>query len=345
MTIGRRALLTMFGASLAGCGGLFGDAPVTGALDVHRLADGFAALAARARPGTFNLGVLDLHDLTRWTADPVTRFPMQSVFKAPLAAAALAEVDVGAMALSERIHLTDADLSTGVGRINPAWPTPPEGRAMDVPAIDLIGLAVQISDNTAADTLMRRLGGPTAVTAWLTSKGITDLRVDRYEREIQPQVASMDVFRPAWKDEKVFETAREGVPAQNREAAMNAYLTDPRDTTTAPAALGFLHKLATGALLSPASTKLLLRLMTNTETGVHRLKAGLPVGARLAHKTGTAYTDLGLTPAVNDIGVVTLPTGRHIAVAAFLTGSVDTEGGRDALFADAARLIFASYSR
>ena len=109
--------------------------------------------------------------------------------------------------------------------------------------------------------------------------------------------------------------------------------------------LDFLHKLATGALLSPASTKLLLRLMTNTETGVHRLKAGLPVGARLAHKTGTAYTDLGLTPAVNDIGVVTLPTGRHIAVAAFLTGSVDTEGGRDALFADAARLIFASYSR
>ena len=343
MKIGRRALLTTLGASLAGCGGRFGGAPKAGALDIHRLADGFAALAARARPGNFNLGVLDLHDLSQWTADPVTRFPMQSVFNAPLAAAALAQVDAGALALGERIHLTDADLSTAGGRINPAWPTPPEGRAMDIPAIDLIALAVQISDNTAADTLMRRIGGPAAVTAWLTSKGVTDLRVDRYEREIGPQIAGMAVFRPAWKDEKTFETAREGVPAQNREEAMSAYLDDPRDTTTAPAALNFLRKLATGALLSPASTRLLLRLMTNTETGVHRLKAGLPLGSSLAHMTGAAYTDLGLTPAANDIGLITLAGGRQIAVAAFLTGSVATEEGRDALFADAARLIFERY--
>lgn len=343
MTIARRTLLTTFAATLASCGGTAKRGVVRGGLDVRRLADGFAPLAARAKPGVFNLGVLDFHDLTQWSADPIGRYPMQSVFKAPLAAAALELVDAGGMALSERIHLTDADLSVSASRINDAWPNPPEGRTMDLPAVDLIALAVQISDNTAADTLMRRLGGPAAVTAWLAAKGIADLRIDRYEREIQVQIAGMDVFRPAWKDDTVFHTARTGVPAPAREAAMTAYLADPRDTVTAPAALDFLHKLATGALLSPASTRLLLRLMTHTETGAYRLKAGLPPGARLAHKTGTAGTDLGLTPATNDIGVVTLADGRHVAVAAFLAGSVATETDRESLIADAARLVFDCY--
>jgi len=345
MRLARRTLLTTLTAALSGCGTGVDRRSVSGSLDTRRLAEGFAPLAARARPGILNLGVLDFHDLTTWSADPTGRYPMLSVFKAALAAAALELVDAGGLSLSERVHLTDADLSVGDSRINDAWPNPPEGRTMDLPAIDLIALAVQVSDNTAADALMRRLGGPAAVTAWLRAKGVTDLRVDRFEREVQVQVAGMDVFRPAWKNDDAFHAARNTVPAPTREAAMRAFLADPRDTTTAPAALDFLHKLATGALLSPASTRLLLRLMTNTETGARRLKAGLPPGARIAHKTGTAGTDLGLTPATNDVGVVTLPGGRHVAIAAFLAGSVATEAEREALIADAARLVFDSYTR
>lgn len=345
MMIARRSFMSMLAALPAGCVGRKDRAPAPGTLDLSRLADGFAPLAARAAPGAFNLGVLDFHDLTQWSADAIGRYPMQSVFKAPLAAAAFELIDAGGMAIGERIHLTDADLSTPDSRVNQQWPIPPEGHALDVPAIDLIALAVQVSDNTAADALMRRLGGPAAVTAWLTAKGIPDLRVDRYEREIQTQIAGMDVYRPAWKDEKIFLTARGGVPARAREAATTAYLADPRDTTTAPAALDFLHKLATGALLSAHSTRLLLRLMTNAQTGAHRLKAGLPVGARLAHKTGSARTDLGLTAATNDVGIVTLSSGRQVALTAFLAGSVATETEREALIADAARLVFACYRK
>jgi beta-lactamase class A len=230
------------------------------------------------------------------------------------------------------------DLSPLNGAIAEAWPSPPAGHVMNLPAVDLIALAVQESDNTAADVIMRRIGGPGAVTAWLRLKDIQDISVDRYERELQDDLAGMPPFEPAWKDPKLWMAARDAVPAAQRDAAMNAYLADPRDTATVPAALTFLHRLARGELLSPASTRLLLGLMTHTSTGLGRLRAGLPASASLAHKTGSSPTDLGFTPATNDIGIATLADGRVFFLAAFLAGSTATEADRDRLIADAARL-------
>jgi len=337
MTLGRRHLLIALGAGLASCARR-GPARRAGALDTRLLDRAFPALAARARPGDFNLGVLEARGERLWCWNSGARMPMQSVFKAPLAAAALAEVDAGRLKLDERIPIGPLDLSPPPSVIDRAWPTPPEGHVMNLPAVDLIALAVQQSDNTAADVIMQRIGGPGAVTAWLRAKGIVDVSIDRYERELQQDVAGMDSFRPAWKDEAAWIAARDAVPAPIREGAMNAYLADPRDTTTVPAVLSFLYKLSQGDLISRASTHLLLRLMATTATGANRLAAGLPPGATLAHKTGSARTDLGFTPATNDIGLVTLKDGRSFAIAAFLAGSTATTSDRDRLIADAARL-------
>ena len=210
---------------------------------------------------------------------------------------------------------------------------------MILPAVDLISLAIQHSDNTAADTIMKRIGGPAAVTAWLAGKSIGDIRVDRYERELQVELAGMPPFQPDWKDPRAWQAARDAVPAAQREAATARYLADPRDTASLPATLDFLTRLARGELLSAASTGLLMRLMTDSLTGAHRLKAGLPPDAVLAHKTGSAATDLGLTPATNDVGVATLANGRRFAIAAYLAGSTATEAVRERLIADAARLV------
>jgi beta-lactamase class A len=339
----RRTLITALGAALGACHSKVNQATPNGGIDLERLTRGFPAIAARAQPGIFNLGVLSMRDDLVWCADNDRRFPLQSVFMAPLAAAALAEVDAGRLTLSERIHVTELDLSPPPSAINQAWPTPPSNHAMDIPAIDLIALAVQKGDSTAADVIMNRIGGPGAVTAWLRGKNISDMRIDRYERELASDIAGMESFRPAWKDEAAFLAARDTVAAPAREAAMNAFLADPRDTTTAPAALNFLDKLAGDELISPASTSLLLRLMTATATGLDRLKAGLPHGASLAHKTGASSTDLGFTAAVGDIGIVTLAGGHRVAVAAFLAGSTATQAQRDAVFADSARLVAAAF--
>jgi beta-lactamase class A len=335
----RRQFLLTAAAALAGCARRPSTPMRPLVLDIPRLDREFPALAARARPGLLNAGVRILATDRTWSADDQTRMPMQSVFKAPLAAAALAETDAGRLRLGERIRMTALDLSPPFSAIGAAWPDPPEGHVEDMPAIDLIALAVQQSDNTAADVIMKRIGGPVAVTGWLRAKQAEDLSVDRYERELQQELAGMPPFRPEWKDQAAWLAARDSVPTETREAAVNAYLADPRDTATVPAALGFLQQLALGQLLSPASTRLLLRLMTHTFTGAHRLRAGLPADASLAHKTGTAPTDLGRTPAINDIGIVTLGDGRQFAIAAFLAGSTATEPERDRLIADTARLF------
>jgi beta-lactamase class A len=339
MHANRRLFVAAIGAALASCGSPDKKAKGVPSLDTRRLKSEFPKLAQRARPGEFGLGVELLQVQESWVSDAGARFPMQSVFKAPMAAAALAEVDAGRLKLSEPITISDLDLSPPYSLIDEQWPTPPDHRSLTLPAIDLVALAVQRSDNTAADAIMKRIGGPGAVTAWLRGKSIQDISVDRYERELQQEVAGMAPFRPAWKDEAAWIAARATVPAQQREAAIAAYLADPRDTVTVPASLDFLHQLYLGQLLSPASTRLLIRLMTATYTGATRLRAGLPPGSVLAHKTGTARTDLGLTPATNEIGLVTLPNGRGLAIAAFLAGSTATAPERDKLIADAARLI------
>ncbi len=306
-------------------------------LDTQILDREITRIAARSPPGTFDMGVLSIDGGESWAFNGDHAFPMQSVFKAPLGAAVLAEVDAGRLSLDEVLVIEEKDLSPPYSPVADAWPA---RRAYAVR--ELLTLAVGGSDNTAADVLMRRIGGPGGVQAWLTEKEIVELRIDRFERELQPDVSGLASFRPAWKGEAAFVQAIETLPPAHRRAALEAYLEDPRDTATVPGALAFLRRLAVGELLSPASTKLLLQIMTDTRTGQARLKAGLPAGARLAHKTGTGRTVLGVNPATNDIGIVTLEDGRRYAVAVFVAGSPAPEPERDAMIADAARAVIAA---
>lgn len=303
-------------------------------LDAALLDRDIATIADAAQPATMEVAVQNLEGGEMWAWNGDKAFPMQSVFKAPLGAAVLAEVDAGRLSLDEVITLAEKDISPAHSPVADAWPETPAYTVRE-----LLERAVGESDNTAADVLMRRIGGPGAVTAWLRARGIKEIRVDRYERELQPEVYGMDSFRIAWKGWPAFETARNAVPEAVRRAATERYLADPRDTATASGALTFLRLLETGALLKPHSTALLLTIMTDSGTGEARLKAGLPKGARLAHKTGTSSTDLGVTAVVNDMGIVTLKDGRRYAVVVFMTGATGDEAAQDRIFADVMRVI------
>jgi beta-lactamase class A len=87
------------------------------------------------------------------------------------------------------------------------------------------------------------------------------------------------------------------------------------------AMIDLLRAFDEGRGLTPASRALLLQWMTETTTGLKRLKGSLPETAEVAHKTGTSGTDHGLTRATNDVGIITLPNGRHLAVAVFVSDS------------------------
>jgi beta-lactamase class A len=250
-----------------------------------------------------------------------------------LGAAVLSEVDAGRLNLAEVITLEDEQLSPPWSPIADAWPS-----RKAYTAGELLEAAVAGGDNTAADVLMKRIGGPGAVGAWLQGQGIQEVRVDRYAREVQPDAFGMVSFRAAWKGEVYFDAAIATVPPARRRAAMLAYMADPRDSATPRGMLGFLRRLDGGELISAASTRRLETLMLRTPRGAERLRAGLPKGASFAHKPGTSGETGGLSAAYNDVGVFTLADRRSYAIAAFLTGSASPESDRARLFADLGRL-------
>lgn len=329
-SLGRRELIIAGGGlALAGCHRNESlTASRTPRLDMKRLDTEVSAIAARAAPGVLGFGLMNLESGEFWVRLGDRTFPMQSVFKLPLGAAVLGQVDAGLLALGETLKIEAEDLSPSWSPIADAWP----GR--DAYTVqELLQAAVSNSDNTAADLLMKRIGGPGVVSAWLQAKNISEVRVDRYEREVQPNVYGMASFRPAWKGDAAFNAAKATVPPERRRAAMLAYMADPRDSATPRGMLGFLRRLDEGELISPASTARLLTIMLSTPRGADRLKAGLPKDARFAHKMGTSGTDQGLNAAFNDVGIFTLADRRSYAVAAFLTGSTAPDAERAALFA------------
>jgi len=332
--LGRRGLLIAgAGLALAACSK---SQPLTASrtppLDTERLKAQVNALAVRAAPGVLGFALMNLESGEFWDRLGDRRFPMMSAFKLALGCAALSEVDAGRLSLAETLTLRDEDLSPPLSPIADAWP----GRTAYT-VDELFTAALKDSDNTAADVLMKRIGGPGAVSGWLQDKKIDEVRVDRYERELGPDALGMASFRAAWKGSAAFSAAMATVPPAKRHAATLAYMADPRDTATPRGMLGLLRKLDTGELISPASTRKLLATLQQTLRGADRIAAGLPKGATFAHKAGTSNTDQGLTAAFNDVGIFTLADRRSYAIAAFLTGSTASERDRAALFADLGR--------
>jgi beta-lactamase class A len=301
---------------------------------VRRLDQAIGVIGERARPGVLGVAVKDLASGDTWSLNGSRAFPMQSVFKLPLGAVVLADVDRGVLSLDDTVRLSPEDLSPPYSPIAAAYP----GRAAYTIG-ELLRAACGGSDNTAADVLMARVGGPAMVSRWLAAKGIRGMRVDRYERQFQIELNDMPPFRPAWATDSAFLAALNQVPQDRRRRATQAYLADARDTSTPEASAQFLEKLARGDLLSSRSTAHLLRIATETGTGARRIKAGLPNGATVAHKTGSARPDLGMNPAINDIGVVTLADGRRIIVALYLAASTLPYPDAEALLADATRAV------
>lgn len=317
-----------------------GVVPAFAELDTARLEAAVKPLAEKAA-GRLGVGVADLGTGETWFLAKGERFPLQSVFKAPLGVAVLRQVDRGRLALEQPVTVKRSDLAMYWSPLADGFG---EAEQKTLTLKELVRLAVSQSDNSAADVLMRLIRGPQTIDAMFTEAGIAGIRVDRMERELQPDVVGAPAV-PVGEtiDRKGWKTVVAAVPADVKKAAFAAYLTeDPRDTSTPEAAVAFLTALDRGELASPASTSTVIRLMTDTPTGATRLKAGLPSGSYLAHKTGSGPDLDGINSASNDIGIATLPGGHKAAIAVFLSGSTLPEAERDAIIADVARAVAAA---
>jgi beta-lactamase class A len=315
-------------------------APATADWDTAKLDREIVAIEAQSK-GRLGVALLDLKDRKSWSHRGSERFPMQSVFKFPLAVAVLQAVEAGRFTLDQPIRVERNELALFWSPLKKSY----RAEAPDYALRDLIARAAGESDNTAADVLMRRIGGPAVVTAMLKQGGLTAMSVDRYEREFQPEVHGLPAF--GWDaviDDASFEAAVAATPTPARRQAFARAVSDEmRDTATPEASIAFLEGWAQGTWLREQKHRDLLdAILTETPTGRDRIRAGLPAGARFAQKTGSGGSQEGVNHATNDIGVVALPDGRRFAIAVYLAGSSADAAGREAAHAAVARLAIAA---
>ena len=228
-----------------------------------------------------------------WRADE--RFVMCSTFKAALAACVLARVDRGEDQLAAMIAYGEADLL----EYAPAAKQRLSIGAMSV--ADMCKAIVELSDNTCANLLLARIGGPAALTAFWCSLGDATSRLDHNEPEL------------------------------NRSPPG-----DPHDTTTPAAMASSLRRLVVGDALSPASRDQLTAWMVDCKTGANRLRGGLPASWKIGDKTGNNGKD-----ASGDIAVVWPKPDHPILIVAYTQGGTPNATQIAAAFADIGRMVAA----
>jgi len=229
--------------------------------------------------------------------------PMQSVFKLPVAVTALHLVEQGKFSLDQPLRFLPSD------RILPRTYSPlqdkyPDGN-VDVPLRELLQLGTSLSDNVAADIVLRTIGGPAVVNDYMRSIGVAGFRLVDDEQALagDNELQYRNWFEPA-------------------------------------GAVQLLRRISDNSPLTAEHTRILLQWMQDSPTGAHRIKGELPAGTIVMHKTGSSGTRDGVTAATNDIGLITLPDGRRLAIAIFVTDSRADDATRDAVIARIAKAAY-----
>lgn len=283
---------------------------------------------------------MDLDRRESWFHNGDQRFPMQSVVKLPLGIVVLKRVDAGQLSLDQQVTISRAEFAPGRN----AFVQKIQGNSGQFTVRELLERSIGTSDNTAADALMRLVGGPEQVTTALRQMNIQGIRVDRLERQLQPDCVGLTHFSPELADEQKYAAAVAKIPVAVKRAALKRYLTDPRDTATPKEIIDLLTKLQLRQLLSERSTALLLKIMIGSPTGQQRLRAGLPPGWSIAHKTGTGPEVLGVGTATNDVGILIAPD-RRVAIAVLIAGSSAPIEQREQVMAQVAAAVVAEQKK
>lgn len=290
----RRIVLTGLGAlGLMGCDRQERpqEPPAVRIFPVHRV--DFSALEAR-HGGRLGLAALGNNGSVDWRGEE--RFVYCSTFKMYLAAATLVRVQAGQERLDRQVPITAADMIDHAPVSELAV-----GRSLSVE--QLMKGTVEVSDNPAANLLLKALGGLEAMRAFYRAIGDDSTRVDRFEPEMNRLDGDKDTI----------------TPAQSLTNMLRLFISP-------------------NTPLSAESKAMLMGWMFASPTGMGRIKAGVPAGWRVAHKTGTG----GYGPT-NDIGVLYPPTGGPVTIAIYYHGvRASSDAQNEAVIADATRMTLAA---
>lgn len=257
---------------------------------------------------TVGISVLGLDSNFTYSKNAEKKLPMQSVFKFHIAATVLDFVDKGKLSLDQKIMLTPQNLLKNTW--SPLREKYGEG-GIEVTLAEVLEATVAKSDNNGCDIMLNLLGGTEPVQKFIDSKGIKGFQIKFSEAQMH----------------------------QDWNAQYENYSTMNSATT-------LLKKFYDGKLLSKKSTDYLMKVMLTTSTGVKKLIEQLPKNTPVARKTGSSgKNDAGLTGAENEIAIVTLPNGKHYAIAVFVSNSMESEETNCKIVSDISKVVWDNFNK
>ena len=264
------------------------------------------ARIAAASKGTVGVAAIDMAtgDVVAFNADE--RFAMASTFKVPVAVHALRLAQEGRISLTEPVPVRREDM-VAPGILFEHFRHP----GVAISLLNAMELSITTSDNGATDMILRRVGGPAAVQAWLNARGYAAMHIG--SRTVK------ETFAPG------------AAPRPGNAGTLDRTAT-PREMAR------FLADLHRGRLLAADGTTTILEMMGRTVGD--RLALFLPPGTSVRHKTGTLLGGEGVS--VNDVGYVTRPNGAVVVMAVFIKNSPESvaHSTRDRVIGHVARAIY-----
>lgn len=237
------------------------------------------------------------------TINGSSHFPLQSVFKFPIALKVLHLVDQKKLSLDQKIYIRKSDLLPDTW--SPLRDKYPDGN-VKIPLAEIIRFMVSESDNNACDILLRLVGGAKTVNDYIHELGIKNIAIRYNEEEMHRE---WNVQFSNW--------------------------------TTPVATTRLLKLFYDGKILSAKSYDFLWKVMCETSTGKERIKGQLPTVTLVAHKTGTSGTNAqGITAAINDIGIVRLPNGNHFVISVYVSNSKENTQTNEKIISDISKLVW-----
>ena len=251
--------------------------------------------------GRLGVHALDSQSGKRLGIDEHSRYAMASTFKLPLVAALLWQVDHGAFNLERTLPIAREDLLPNSSAVE----TRVAADSNTMTLRELCEAVIKVSDNAAANILLKGLGGPQALTSFMRNIGDEFTRFDRTETALNSNNAG-----------------------------------DPRDTTTPRAMADAMLRIFTQDVLTLASRALLIDWLTASKLGLDRVRAGMPKSWQVGDKTGT-----GGNGAVNDLVIAYPPARRPVFIAVYMSESTQAVAQLNAAQAQIGALVAGELGR
>ncbi len=253
------------------------------------------------------IGVAFSLDNRLYTYNDSIRYPLMSVFKLHVAVAALQRMEAEGTQLNDIRQIDSAQMQRNT--YSPLLDRYPSGR-FHISYADLLHYALALSDNNACDILIDYAGGIEAVKACTDGASLT------------------------------------GYDLTETEASMHAHIPACYHNWAHPSSVvQLLQKIHDGALLNEVHTRFILNTLIKTATGTNKIRAGLPAGVTMGHKTGSSGKIDGLTIADNDAAFIYLPDDRLCYLVIFVKDSHESDSQNAALIARITRIIYNAVSQ